>query len=173
MDIIIELAKLLIPAVVVLYGMYLTVKSFLNKEFEKKVVDLRMKNSETVLPVRLQAYERMCLFLERIAPNNLILRLNDSSYSAKQLQQILLADIREEFNHNLSQQLYMGDESWRQVKYAKEEIATIINRAAEDLPKDAKGIDLAKKIFEQMQNSDKDPITDALTHVKNEIRQVF
>lgn len=173
MEIIIEFIKIFIPAAAVLYGMYLTVKSFVNKELEKKVVDLKMKNSETILPIRLQAYERMCLFLERIAPNNLIIRLNDSSYSAKQFQQILLSDIREEFNHNLSQQLYMGDESWRLVKITKEEVIMTINRAADGLPANAKSIDLAKKIFEHWESRAHDSITIALSHLKNEIREVF
>lgn len=173
MEIVIEFAKLLLPAAAVLYGMYLTVKSFLNKELEKKAVDLRMKNSETILPIRLQAYERMCLFLERITPNNLIIRLNNSSFSAKQFQQVLLNDIREEFNHNLSQQLYMGDESWRLVKQAKEEVVMIINRSAEDLSPEASSLDLAKNIFKKMEAGESDPSAPALMHIKNEIRQVF
>lgn len=173
MEIVIEFAKLLIPAAVVLYAMYLTVKSFLDKELEKKVVDLKMKNSETILPIRLQAYERMCLFLERVTPNNLILRLNDSSFSAKQFQQILLNDIREEFNHNLSQQLYMGDESWKLIKQAKEEVIMLINQAAKELPPEAKSLDLAKSIFKKLETENNDPFSNALVHVKNEIRQVF
>ena len=77
MEILIEFGKLLIPALLVLYAMYLTVKSVLEKDIEKKEVDLKIKNYETILPLRLQAYERIALLLERITPNNIMLRLNN------------------------------------------------------------------------------------------------
>ena len=80
MDLVIEFAKLLIPAGLVLYAMILVVKSFLDKEFQKKMIDIKTKNKETVLPIRLQAYERMCLFLERMAPNNLIPRIKSGKF---------------------------------------------------------------------------------------------
>jgi hypothetical protein len=96
MEILEDLVKILLPAAIVLYAMYLTVRAFLNKEFERKLIDIKTKNTDIVLPVRLQAYERMCLFLERISPNNLILRLNNSMLSANELHQLLLAEIREQ-----------------------------------------------------------------------------
>lgn len=173
MEILVELAKLIIPAAIVLYGMYLTVRSFTTKELEKAMLDHKMKSRDTVLPIRLQAYERMCLFLERISPNNLVVRLNDSAYNAKQFQQILLAEIRNEYNHNLSQQVYMSDEAWDVVKNAKEAVITAINQAGEELSEEAKGVALAKKVFEKMLEKEQDPIAHALVLVKNEIRQVF
>lgn len=173
MEILVELAKLIIPAAIVLYGMYLTVRSFTTKELEKAMLDHKMKSRDTVLPIRLQAYERMCLFLERISPNNLVVRLNDSAYNAKQFQQILLAEIRNEYNHNLSQQVYMSDEAWDVVKNAKEAVITAINQAGEELSEEAKGVALAKKVFEKMLEKEQDPIGHALVLVKNEIRQVF
>lgn len=173
MVLLVDFLKILLPAGLVLYAMYLTMKGFLNKELEKKVLDYKMKNSEVILPIRLQAYERMALFLERIAPNNLIVRLNDSSYSAKQLQHVLLSEIREEFGHNLSQQVYMSDQSWTLIKKAMEDVIININKSAQDLPEDAKGLELAKRIFENILAGEKESISEALTYMKNEIRQVF
>jgi len=173
MDALIELVKIVIPAILVLYAVFLIVKSFLNKEFERKVLELRMKNTETVLPIRLQAYERMCLFLERISPNNLVLRLNDSGYNVREFQQVLLSDIRQEYNHNLSQQVYMSDESWNLTKKAMEEIVAVINTAAGSLEGEGSSLDLSKKIFEQMMEKNSDPVSIALTQMKDEIRQIF
>lgn len=173
MEILAELAKLTIPAAIVLYGMYLTVKSFTNKELEKSLVDLKMKNRDIILPIRLQAYERICLFLERISPNNLVMRLNDSGVNAKQFQQILLSEIRSEYNHNLSQQVYMTDNAWKLVVNVKEEIIAVVNQAGHALQDDAKSIELAKKIFSLMAEKDIDPVVTALSEIKNEIRQVF
>jgi len=73
MTTLLEFAKLLIPAAAVLYGMYLVVKSFVQKELDKAEIDIRSKNTAVILPLRLQAYERISLLLERIAPNNLSL----------------------------------------------------------------------------------------------------
>jgi len=173
MEILAELAKLIIPAAIVLYGMYLTVKSFTNKELERSMVDLRMKNRDIILPIRLQAYERITLFLERISPNNLVMRLNDSSFDAKQFQHILISEIRNEYNHNLSQQVYMTDNAWKLVVNVKEEITAVINQAGHALEDDAKSIHLAKKIFELMSEKEIDPVSTALSEIKDEIRQVF
>src|SRR4051812_47369317 len=168
-----DLIKILLPAAGVLYAMYLTVKAFLNKEFEKKLLDLKTKNTDIILPLRLQAYERMCLFLERISPHNLVLRLNDSNYNVIQFQQRLLSEIREEYNHNLSQQVYMSDQSWTYVKNAMEEVIAIVNKSSTELAKDAKSLELAKMIFENLIQKNEDPTLRALKYLKNEVRQVF
>ena len=173
MEILSDLVKILLPAAAVLYGMYLTVKSFLNKDFEKRLIDIKIKNTEQVLPLRLQAYERMCLFLERITPHNLIIRVNDPVYNVAQFQQKLLFEIREEYNHNLSQQIYMSDQAWTLVKNAMEEIVAVINKSAIEIPSDARGIELAKMVFENLVQRSEDPTTKPLKFLKNEIRQVF
>ncbi len=170
MELLLEFIKILLPALAVLYAMFITVKSFLNKQLEHKVLDIKAKHKETTLPLRLQAYERMCLFLERIAPNNLVVRLNNSNYSAKEFQQIMIADIREEYNHNLSQQLYMSDKAWEMVTTAKEEVLSTIHLASKELDEGSKSVDLAKRIFDLMLQKESDPIQSALKTVKDEIR---
>jgi hypothetical protein len=168
-----DLFKLLIPALLVLVAVYLMVNTMLTKDFEKKVLDLRQKNQELVLPIRLQAYERAVLFLERISPHNLILRVNNPMYTVMELQQQMLGEIREEFGHNLSQQVYMTDEAWDVVRNTMEEIIGLINTSAQQVSPDAPGIELAKKIFDQIINAQADPAARALKIVKDEIRQVF
>jgi hypothetical protein len=83
MDALIEFIKILVPASVVLYGAYLLVRMQIQKEVDLKKLDVRVKSIETVLPNRLQAYERMALFLERISPQNLLVRLNASRYTKR------------------------------------------------------------------------------------------
>lgn len=173
MEVLLDLFKILVPAALVLYAMYLIVKSFLDKELQKQVIATRDKNTEIVLPVRLQAYERMVLFLERITPNNLLRRLNTADLSAREFQHVLVHEIREEFNHNLSQQVYMSDESWRAIRQAMEEVVALINRSADDLPKDARGIELNRLLLKRMVEEDADPTGRALKTVKDEIRSIF
>ena len=173
MEIVVDLLKILMPAALVLYAMYLTIKSFLNKDFEKKVVDLKMKNTEIILPLRLQAYERMSLFLERISPHNLVIRVNEPGLEVAHFHQKLLVEIRNEYNHNLSQQVYMSDNTWNLVKKSMEDVVSIINTAALNVPGDAKSIELAKMIFEFLMQRNQDPIAPAMKFLKDEIRVVF
>ena len=173
MDVLIDFIKILVPAALVLYAMYLTVRAFLQKEIEKATLEIRGKNIEIVLPVRLQAYERIVLFLERISPNNMVARLSQVKMPAKEFQQILLKEIRDEYNHNVSQQVYMSEESWELVKNAKEDLIISINSAAEKMNKESTSLDLAKQLFQEIIDKEVDPITLALHEIKDEIRHSF
>ncbi len=175
-----EFIKIVLPAGLVVYGMFLVVKIFLQKEFEKRAldiniknIDVKIKNNELVLPIRFQAYERVCLFLERIAPHNLIIRSNEPGMTAGDLQQQMLFNIREEYAHNMSQQVYMSDDAWKHVKDAMENIVSVINNSAQVVPSDSKAIDLAKVIVEVLMQLQKEPTEEALQFIKNEIRQVM
>jgi hypothetical protein len=173
MEVFAEIVKIVLPAGLVIYGMYIIAVSFLKNERDNKLISLKTKNSETILPIRLQAAERLCLLLERVTPNNLIRRVNTGNYSARELHQLLLSEVREEFNHNLSQQVYFSDETWESVKNAIEQVITMINRASQDLNEEARGIDLNKRIFQLYLERKHDSISIALKKVKSEIRVHF
>lgn len=173
MEYLADLLKIILPAGLVIYGMYLTIMSFLKKEREKMLVDLKTQNTNTLLPIRLQAGERICLLLERITPNNLVRRVNSPEYSARDLYHQLLHEVREEFNHNLSQQVYFSDETWESVRRGVESVITMVNQAMQEMPEEARGIDLAKKIFQISLDQKSDTIQKALTRVKDEIRIFF
>lgn len=173
MEILAELLKIIVPAALVLYAMYLVVKSFLDKEFQQKALSIKTGDRQVLLPIRLQAFERIVLFLERITPNNLLLRLNDSRYSAREFQQVLVHEVREEYSHNLSQQVYMSDESWAGVRSAMEEVIALINQASEELPEDARSLDLSRAVLQKAIEQQKDPTGQALFRLKQEIRSIF
>ena len=173
MDIIVEILKIALPAGLAIYGMYIIAVSFLKSERDRQVLSLKSGNSDTVLSIRLQAGERICLLLERISPGNLIRRVNTGNHSAKELHNLLLSEVREEFNHNLSQQLYFTDETWESVRNAIEQVITMINRAAQDLNPEARGIDLNKRIFQLYLEKEHDSISKALKDVKSEVRMYF
>jgi hypothetical protein len=173
MNVLIELGKILIPASIVLYAVYLIVRSFIQREIELKKLEVRTRSIETILPARLQAYERMVLFLERISPQNLLIRLNNPGYSARDFQKVLLDEIRNEYNHNVSQQVYMSEQVWNQVKNAKEDLVILINEASSRVTMESTSLDLSKKIFEMMMDKKVDPIGHALSELKKEIQQIF
>jgi hypothetical protein len=173
MELLSELLKLTIPAGLVLYGMYLTVKLLLNREADRHRYDTQNRYTEAVVPVRLQAYERMVLFLERISPNNLLLRMGNSASTVSELQQRLLQDIRDEYNHNLSQQVYMSQATWDEIQAAMHDMITLINQASGDTRPDQPAIELSKLIFERVIQREQQPTAKALTVVKEEIQQVI
>ena len=173
MNALIEFGKILIPASIVLYAVYLMVRSFIQREIDLKKLEVRSRSIETILPARLQAYERMALFLERISPQNLLIRLNNSGYSARDFQKVLLDEIRNEYNHNVSQQVYMSEQVWNQVKNAKEDLVILINEASSRVTMESTSLDLSKKIFEMAMDKKVDPIGHALSELKKEIQQIF
>ena len=104
---------------------YLIIKRFVENEQKKSLLELKkmqaMETLKVVNPIRLQAYERLALFLERISPNSLVLRCYQPGMDLKVLQGVLTKNIRDEFEHNLSQQVYVSSEAWNRIKEAKEE----------------------------------------------------
>ena len=105
------------------------------------------KNQPVMLPLRLQAYERMALFLERIDPNQLVMRIHSAGLTVSQEQNLLLTAIRSEFEHNLSQQIYLSDTVWQRVCEAKTDIESIINTVAADYEKDADSREFAETVL--------------------------
>lgn len=173
MEVVIEFVKILVPASIVLYAMYLLVRSFTQKEIDLKRLEIRGRSIETVLPSRLHAYERMTLFLERMAPQNLLVRLNTASMPAKEFHHLLLAEVRNEYNHNVSQQVYIGEEVWELIKNAKEDLIVTINDSASEMTDTSSSLDLAKKIFEKNMQKTVDPLAHALIELKREIQRTF
>jgi hypothetical protein len=173
MESLIDFGKILLPAALVLYAMYLGVKVMIAKQLTQKEMEIKQKNIAITLPIRLQAYERMSLFLERIAANNLVLRLNQPELKATEFHQMLLAEIRNEYNHNVSQQVYMSDEVWQEIKTAKEDLITAINASSGGLAEDATSLDLARNLLDYIMNKDIDPIDHALKSLKEEISKTY
>lgn len=173
MQSIVELLKILIPAAAVLYGMYLTIQTFLQKQFEQKELDIKVKTIEITTPIRLQAYERMTLFLERITPANLLVRLGSPDIQAIDFQRVLLQEIREEFNHNLAQQVYISHEVWEKTRTAMNDVVTLINTSASEVSPDSASINLSKKIFEKVINGNQQPTAEALKMLKEEAQKMF
>jgi hypothetical protein len=171
MELISDLLKILIPASLVLYGMYITAQSFINSQKESAVFESKTANRNASLPLRLQAYERICLLLERITPNNLLLRLNGRAVNVADFQQVLLNEIREEYNHNLSQQVYMSDLAWNHVRNAVEQTIGLVNEAAQSLDPSANGIELSKNILKTVMNSNQSGTENALVFIKDELRK--
>ncbi|UOQ74462.1 DUF7935 family protein [Hymenobacter cellulosilyticus] len=170
-----DLLKIILPALIVAGSLFYLIQNYLEKEQQRRLIELRLENSKTTLPLRLQAYERVTLLLERITPNNLLVRLSSSGQTASEYHRLLMTEIRAEYEHNLSQQLYMSPETWEQVKQSKENILTMINKAYHALatPQQARGTELAKRVLETLITDEVDPTNQALLAVKREAAGLF
>ncbi|TAE04099.1 MAG: hypothetical protein EAZ97_00565 [Bacteroidetes bacterium] len=173
MEIIADLVKIVLPAGIVLYGMYLVIKSFLRKDFDKKLLELKSQDRNVTLQMRLQAYERMTLFLERVSPNNLLPRLNNQEYTVDMFQQILIMEIRNEFAHNATQQIYLSDETWNVIQSAVERLISLISESASQIDKTVPSIELARKMVENILAIQDDITSSALLVLKKEARTLL
>jgi hypothetical protein len=106
-------------------------------------------------PLQLQAYERLMLLIDRIALPNLISRTNQADLSSRDMQALLTMTIRQEFEYNVTQQIYVSQESWEAVRNLKDQNILIINQIASFLPAEATGQDLSRSVLEMLMQSPK------------------
>ncbi len=174
MDIFLELLKYAIPAFVVFLTSYYLVNNFLKAQNEKTLVDLQIAKQKVALPIRLQAYERLALFLERITLAGLIHRVRRKNMSAQDLQLAMLQSIRLEFDHNVAQQVYVSPEMWMYIIGAKEQTLAIVNRVGASLPKNATNMDFSQRLLQYFGNTEEDvPTEKALLFLKSEVKNIF
>jgi len=166
---ILEVLKYTLPALIVFLTAYLLIHSYLKNDEKRRRHELKVANLGKITPVKLQAYERIVLFLERISPETLILRLSEPNITASQFQENLLTSIRAEFEHNLSQQIYISNKAWEVVKSAKSNIIKIINNSAEKVKPESLSFELSKVILESMMEVSKSPTTVAIEFLKKEM----
>src|SRR6476646_10275760 len=107
-----DIVKYSISGVIIIFAAYFIVKGQFDNHYNLKALEYKTLVAKDVLPLRLQAYERLILFVERINPTNLLVRLHISGMSAKEMQNLILIEVRAEYQHNISQQLYITNDSW-------------------------------------------------------------
>ncbi|WP_025761820.1 DUF7935 family protein [Dyadobacter tibetensis] len=156
----------------ILFGLYKIIDKISMSMAQRQVAVEKAKTATAILPMRIQAYERMCLFLERITPNNLLLRVAPSTLVTMELQQTLLSEIREEYNHNSAQQLYVSTETWNEINKAMNEVVTIINQSAAELQPEEPATHLAKKILAKVIDQPTQPTQKALQLLKLEFTRI-
>lgn len=163
-----------IPSIIVFLTAYFFFRSQSNKEIALKEYELKKEGQQTTLPLRLQAYERLSIFLERTHFNNLIPRIRDNSMSAQDLHYEAIAHIKMEYEHNISQQIYVSSELWRLIHICKDELIKTTNLVAAGLSEDASGTDFSKALFQYIMDSDTDlPNDKVLAYLKNEVRSLY
>lgn len=168
-----EILKYTIPSLVLFLTVFYILHSYFEDQEKKRQMKSALKNRKLITPLRLQAYERVILFLERISVESLIMRVSEGGMTSKQLHANLLATIRAEFEHNLSQQIYISDEAWEIVKSARVNTIKIISLSAEKIPDEAPYLQLSTKILQAVMEMDKTPTSVAIDFIKKEVQKLF
>lgn len=170
---ILEILKYILPSFIVFLAVWFVLQSMLKNEQKRNHIESLGRNQRITTPVRLQAYERMTILLERISPEALVMRVNNPSLTAKQFQSELLNNIRMEFEHNVGQQVYISNQAWELIKNAKTSVIQIINSTAAKVKPESQSIILSRMILEELMEQEKSPVTIALDYLKTEIRHFF
>lgn len=168
-----EILKYILPSLVVAGLVYFILKEYLKNENDKKQIEIKQASQKLITPIRLQAYERIILFLERNSAGNLVLRLSKPNMSAQDLHIALLKTLREEFDHNISQQLYVSNKAWELVKNTKEELVKTINTAASKTKEKSTSADLGQLILKLSLEQKKSMHKIAINFIKKEIQMLF
>lgn len=170
-----EILKYTLPALIVLGASYLIVQKFLIAQTQRKQLALFQDAQDITLRLRLQAYERLVLFIERINPRQMIPRLYDPAMTVQDLQQAIVITIRAEFEHNLSQQIYVSKNVWETVKNVKEQEINMVHFIAKQLSADAPAKDLHARILDYVLKAKEEEMpTDVALHIINtEVRTLL
>ena len=173
MDALQDILKITIPSLVVFLTAYFLLKNMIANDQDKRRQEIILQNGRTILPIRLQAYERIILFLERISLESMLVRVSTPDMTSGLLHSALLTTIRSEFEHNLSQQIYMTPQAWEVVKNARSGMIRIINSEAEKMPAGSTGMSLSKRLLEAVMEMDKEPTRVAIEYIKAEVGKII
>ena len=144
------------------------------KQAKQGMLNVKPEATTATMPLKLQAYERLILLADRIALPNLISRTNQPGLNVPEMQHLLTQTIRQEFDHNITQQIYVSPEAWDAIRNLKEQNMLIINQVASFLPVTASGQELNKALLEMVMQNPKaslhNIVSDALSF---EAKKVF
>lgn len=167
-----DILKYTLSGLLIILASYFLFKSQFDSYYNLKELEYKSSVLKDILPLRLQAFERMTLFVERINPANLLVRLHSSGMSAREIQNLILTEVRAEYQHNLAQQLYISNDTWNIIKRVKDDTITIINTAVNSLPADASAVDLSKLVFSRLDSFDESPYELALLMIKRDVQEM-
>lgn len=137
-----------------------------------KVV-IEQKCSKEMLPIRLRAYERLTLLLERTEPEHLLRDIDLSSLTVQQLSTLLIQKIRQEYDHNLTQQIYVSEGAWERIVNARDQMILFVSTTCRQFPADTPAVEAAKRMLEAYNINGETPDQEALRKLKAEARELF
>lgn len=170
---------IILAVAVVIFGFWIIQYSNFRNEEKKRQWELKRESQKTTSPIRLRAYERLTLLLERTKPEHMIMELRQnqpdafSTWTIGQVQQYLLQTIRAEFDHNQSQQVYVSDEVWDMIINARDQMAAFVIAIAGQLPPNATAQVYIQALMTAYSSNGTTPTDKALEYLKNEAKELM
>jgi hypothetical protein len=168
-----DILKYTISGLGVVWIAFYLIKPYLDRTERIQLLEFKKSIANQTLPLRLQAYERIILFMERINPENMIVRLNGPGYSAADLHSIIITEVRNEYQHNVTQQIYVSSRAWGITKRVKEDTLNIVGNAMKSLPENATGLDLGKTILIQLSQLENNPYEIGAGLIRKDLEDLF
>jgi hypothetical protein len=168
---IIEILAYTIPSLITGGVAYFLFNSHFKDQQNTRHWLIQKENQKSALPLRLQAYERMALLMERLQPSQLMVRINPISTDKNDYENYVIAHIEQEFEHNIAQQIYISDQCWTIVTTAKNAIVQMIRTAAKN-EKVTNADELRTFVISELINKNS-PNNTALAFIKNEVAELW
>ena len=175
----ITILLIILTIVVTIFGFWLIQYSQFRNEEKKRQWELKRESQKTISPIRLRAYERLALLLERTTPEHMLVELQKTnpdalvSWTVMQVQQYLLQTIRAEFDHNQSQQVYVSNEVWEMIINARNQMAAFVIGMAAQLPEGATAQLYAQTLLNAYHANGVTPSERALEALKDEAKEMM
>ncbi|MEE9439135.1 MAG: hypothetical protein V3V14_09060 [Saprospiraceae bacterium] len=169
METFLEILKYILPALIVFGTVYFIMTKFLDQQYGLETLKFKQNHVGAMLPMKLQAYERMAVLCERISLDNLSYRLSVSNMDAKSLGNAMMIAIQQEYEHNLGQQIYISKNLWEIITTAKNQTQNIVSSAMADPKVGSSPAALVQKAMELQNEMGGSPIKMAKIAIKKEI----
>lgn len=169
----IEILKYCVPALCVLLATWIVMHKFYKSEAEKRLWELKRLSQKEISPLRMRAYERLSLLLERTTPEHMLIELNLGEMTILQVQQHLMRTIRMEYDHNLSQQIYVSDQVWEAILTARDQMVAFINAMAQQMPPESTALEYAKILITAYKSNGQTANDNAMLALRQEARSLL
>lgn len=173
LDYLFDLFKILIPSVSVVVVVQIMLKNHFDDQKRRDELAVSKANRQDLRPLQMQAYERLILFLERIQPDSLMMRMQRPGMSSRALHSAMLKNIRQEYEHNMTQQLYVSISAWKLILMARNEATKLVNLSATNLPENASAIDFGNELVQMLSKLESIPTEVAIRGLKMEFQSKF
>ncbi len=164
-----EILKYTLPALIVLATAYLLLKKFLDAQQQKEWLKYQQQIADKKLPLKLQAYERLMLFCERIDLRNLVFRIRTAEMDVATLSAALLITVQKEYEHNMAQQIYTSDNLWKIIETAKDQTMHTITQFGGKFQANTPSDEFSNVLMAAAQTDD-NPLNTARKAIKEEVK---
>jgi len=168
-----DILKFTLAGLGVVWLAFYLIRPYLDRSENMQLVELKKAISGQTLPLRLQAYERMVLFVDRVNPANMLIRLNSTAFTAAELHTLVVNEIRDEYQHNVTQQIYVSARAWAVVKRVKDDTLSIANNTIKGIGDEASGLEFSKVILAHLAQLEDNPYDIALNIIKQDMEGFF